>query len=82
MKPNSTLTGVLVALIVGLLVLGARSTNDAISQGIVGMIIMIPVAYFGIRYRIQVTNKNESMAQRGLDHYRYHHHRRVIKKTS
>lgn len=82
MRKSSTITGVLVALIVGLLVHVINSASYEVKNALLAAILIVPVGYLGIRYRINA-KRDERLVRNGLNHYRQHiHQRRLIKKTS
>jgi hypothetical protein len=79
---NSTIIGLIVALVTGLLVHASRSLTNEHFAIFIGCLLFIPAVWLGRMRKIE-ESRTERLRQRGLNHYREHiHHRKLIKKTS
>lgn len=82
MKTNSTIVGVLVALIVGLLTYVVRTASPEVINSVLCVIGIAFVVFLRVKYSAKA-RRDEQLVSNGLNHYRHHiHGKRVIKKTS
>lgn len=83
MKLNSTIVGLLIGLIGGLLVHAINTSSPEISNTIVSVLAIAIVVCLRINYYRKQSKRDEQLVANGMNHYRqFHHHRRLIKKTS
>lgn len=79
---KTTIIGLIVALVTGLMVHASRSLTNEEFAIFLGCILFVPAVYLG-RMRKMESSRSEQLRQQGLNFYREHiHNRRLIKKTS
>lgn len=82
MKPNSTIVGLLVGLIGGILLHVVRTASPEVTNSVLCALGIAIVVFIRVKYSAKA-RRDEQLVANGLNHYRHHiHHRRVIKKTS
>jgi high-affinity Fe2+/Pb2+ permease len=79
---KTTISGLIVALVTGILVYTSMNLNNEQFAIILGVLLFIPTVWLGRLRKIE-ESRTHRLTQNGLNHYRQHiHHRRLIKKTS